>query len=50
MVKDTAIADGNTAYRTNDCVGVTPSTAAAVTASNCDGAAFYGVWVHLRHN
>jgi len=53
MVGDTAIADRNTAYWTKNRMGVASSTAAALSASESDSAAFNRVladWVHFRHN
>jgi hypothetical protein len=53
VVSDTAIANGNTAHWANDRVGVTPSTATALSASESNSATVNGVLagqIHFRHN
>jgi len=53
MIGNTVIANRNTAHWTNNRVGVTPSIAAALCASEGDSPAFNRVLagrVHFRHN
>lgn len=53
MVSDTAITDGKAAHRAKNRVRLTPSAAAALSASEGDSATFNGALsspIHLGHN